>query len=195
MPRPMVSVTSVATKGTRPTRAMRKALTQPHAVPATTPAPMATSMGTPCCRSMPMTAPVMYIVAPTERSMPPVSSTMVMPTATRPTKADVLTMLEKLVNVAKRGSRRLKSTKTSTKRMAGMLRRTGMVQSVRGHAACSRKAARRMTSWSNCARSNEPRTSPWPMTMMRSHMPSSSSSSDEMKSTAVPPAAMRSMIS
>ena len=127
MPRPTVSVASVATKGTRPTRAMRKALTQPHPVPATTPAAMASSMGTPCCRSMPTTAPVMYIVAPTDRSMPPVRSTMVMPTATRPTKADVLTMLEKFVNVAKRGSSRLKSRKTSTKRMAGMLRRIGMV--------------------------------------------------------------------
>ncbi len=68
-------------------------------------------------------------------------------------------------------------------------------QAMRGHATCSRKAARRMASWSNCARSKDPRTSPRPITRMRSHMPSSSSSSEEMKSTAVPPAAMRSMIS
>ncbi len=89
-----------------------------------------------------MTAPVMYIVAPTERSMPPVSSTMVMPTARSPTKADELTMLEKFVMVAKRGSRTLKSTKTNTKRMAGMLRRTGMVRRcvVMRHAPGRRRA-------------------------------------------------------
>ena len=75
-----------------------------------------------------------------------------MPTATRPTKADVLTMLEKFVNVAKRGSRRLKSRKTSTKRMAGMLRRTGMVHRFEVMRRAPGRPCRRMTSWSNCAR-------------------------------------------
>ena len=70
---------------------------------------------------------MMYIVAPTERSMPPVSSTTVMPTATMPTKAEEIRMSEKLATVKKRWSRTLKSTKTSTKRMAGMLRRRGIV--------------------------------------------------------------------
>jgi len=113
--------------GAIPTRAMRKALKQPHSVPAAMPAAMATSRGVPCSSRSARTAAVMYIVAPTERSMPPVSSTTVMPTATMPTKADEIMMLEKLATVKKRWSRRLKSTKTSTNRMAGMFRRIGIV--------------------------------------------------------------------
>ena len=65
-----------------------------------------------------------------------------------------------------------------------------------GHDAtsCSRNAERRIRSLSNASRANSPTISPRLITRMRSHMASSSSISEEMKSTAPPSPARRSMI-
>ena len=64
------------------------------------------------------------------------------------------------------------------------------------HAAapCSRKAAARMASRSNSLRANSPTISPRLITRMRSQMASSSSSSEEMKSTPQASAVSRSMM-
>ncbi len=65
-------------------------------------------------------------------------------------------------------------------------------QGLAGHASSSRKALARMRSVSKRSRSNSPTISPRLITRMRSHMPVSSSSSEEMKRMPLPEAARRS---
>ncbi len=116
------SMPSVTTKGGRPTKAMNTPLTQPMIAPAARPRPTAIHQlcvqaasfhqsgihGIGCFNSTrPQTIATTPITEPTERSMPPVMMTGVMPSAMMPMKAKLRVMLKKLSSLANTGSRML----------------------------------------------------------------------------------------
>ncbi len=88
-PRPATMMISVAMIGWMPIRATRKPFHRPQTTAASSPMPMASSTADRALWSAwslmyeQVRAPVMATTAPTERSMPPVAMTRVMPTATR----------------------------------------------------------------------------------------------------------------
>ena len=103
-PRKMKSVARVTIKGMirRPT--MAAALIAPRSAPARTATARPPATPTPASRmAKPAISGARYMTLPTERSMPAVSSTKVMPIAAMPMKADCLTMLARLSGARKPG--------------------------------------------------------------------------------------------
>src|SRR5919204_51200 len=79
-------VPSVVMSGLTPRRAITRPLTSPTQAPTSTPSTIATTTGVPLPKERPVTLPANAITAPTERSNPPETRRMVIPTATMASK-------------------------------------------------------------------------------------------------------------
>ena len=79
MPRPMLSVPSVAMKGGRPIAVISSPLVIPKATPTPRPAAMLTVCDRPESKQSAVTSPARPIAEPTDRSIPPVMMTITMP--------------------------------------------------------------------------------------------------------------------
>ncbi len=93
---------------------------QPHRLPASTPMAMDGSSPRPVSSNSASTPAVMYMVAPTDRSIPPVSSTKVMPMAMMPTSVADRMMFSRLAGLEKRELNRLKPMKITTNKINDM---------------------------------------------------------------------------
>ena len=104
-PRNRNRVASVTMKGITRRTTMKKALIAPMAMPAMSAMANPAGTGRSSARiAMPAISGARNITAPTERSIPPVSSTKVMPSAAIPMKEDCLTMLARLSGIRKAGA-------------------------------------------------------------------------------------------
>jgi hypothetical protein len=83
-PRTAIIIASVTTKGWMRAFAMRSPLTRPSAVATPSPASTAAAVPLPPPASFAATTPAIASSAPTERSIPAVRMTTVIPSATRP---------------------------------------------------------------------------------------------------------------
>ena len=79
---------------------MRTPLTSPTASEAASPAAMPTQTGWPACSTTPVTIADRQRIEPTDRSMPPVMITAVIPMATMATKAKFRVTLNRFCGVA-----------------------------------------------------------------------------------------------
>ena len=91
--RPIDNVPSVTTNGGNPTQAISTPFTAPAANPVASPAPIASHHGPASCSTSPAAIAANPITEPTDRSMPPVTMTVVMPSAMMPMKAKLRVML------------------------------------------------------------------------------------------------------
>src|SRR5215469_9031167 len=110
----MASMPSVTTNGGIPTKAMRRPLTAPTARAVSSAAPTPAQMLKPAFITTPSTMPVRHTTEPTDRSMPPVMMTAVMPRATMATKAKLRVTLNRFCSVAKVSVASVKATNAST---------------------------------------------------------------------------------
>ncbi len=116
-PRPTLSMPSVATKGGTASRATSTPLIEPSAVPVATPARMPTSGWwalMPVTR-LPATIPEMASSEPTERSMPPQSTTKVIPMARMPLMEVCRRTLAQLPQVRKNSLAKVRTTQRTKK--------------------------------------------------------------------------------
>ena len=111
-PRPAYSVASVTTNAFTPAFVTKSAFTTPHSAPITRIAPNTAGREAPAIAIFPATAAETNMTAPTDRSIPAVSRTNVMPVATIPTEAHCTTMFTRLAGSRKRGERRAKTSPT-----------------------------------------------------------------------------------
>src|SRR5687768_5428653 len=102
-------IPSVTTNGGMPTTAMRKPLRKPTNSEAAMANGKATGSGNPELISTLVTMAETSTVEPTDRSMPPVMITAVMPMAMMPTKAKLRVTLKRLPGVAKVLVKRLRA--------------------------------------------------------------------------------------
>src|SRR5262245_33335678 len=98
--RAIESMPRVATKGGMPTCAIRTPLTSPTASEAARPAPMPTHAEYPAFSTTPVTIADRQRVEPTDRSMPPVMITAVIPIATMATNTKFRVTLNRFCGVA-----------------------------------------------------------------------------------------------
>lgn len=87
---------SVTTKGTTDRRVISAPLINPSSALAATPASMASGTETACCSSCAVITDESAMLAPTERSMPPLTITKVIPIAHSPTITVCAAMVWKL---------------------------------------------------------------------------------------------------
>ena len=113
-PRATCIMPRVVMKADSPTRVTKKPVMKPQPVPTATPMAEASQMFILALKnSEPVTTPTKATTEPTDRSMPPLISTRVMPMATKPLMANSMNRLRKLSPVRKYGDNRL-MTKPST---------------------------------------------------------------------------------
>src|SRR5260221_912685 len=104
MLRPIAITPRVTTKAGRPNRAIRIPEKRPMVMPPITARAMANGMGR-CSRPRPNRTPVQPAMDPTERSIPPIRITNVIPIATMPTTTDWSRTFSRLLDVRKWGDK------------------------------------------------------------------------------------------
>ena len=93
----------------------KKAFTAPYSAPIARMTANTTGRDEPATAIFPATAAETNMIAPTERSMPAVRRTKVMPVATIPTEAHWTTMFTRLAGSRNRGERAEKTAPTRTR--------------------------------------------------------------------------------
>ena len=100
-PRATLIMPSVAMNGGRRPIVISAPFPRPQARPTTRPTAAAAAIGSPASCAVPSATPASATIEPTDRSMPPVRITNVIPTATIPMNALCSTTLTRLETVAK----------------------------------------------------------------------------------------------
>src|ERR1700674_5710474 len=100
----MAMIPRVTTNAGRPKRAIRVPEKRPITIPANIARTMGTGIGK-CSRPRPNKTPVKPATEPTERSIPPINITNVIPIATMPTTTDWSRTFQRLLEVRKCGER------------------------------------------------------------------------------------------
>ena len=109
----MLIVPSVTMKGGRPTRATRVPLINPMPTPISSPTRIARGTGRPSCMQRAETRPAKAIVAPTDRSMPPMMITRLSPSDTMASQEKFRDRLARLLRVRKVSVRRPRKARTA----------------------------------------------------------------------------------